>query len=67
MHNWCQKALDFGFSVAAPLDPAVLNGHPEWDTKGPNYMDMEAQQKVRYIIEVLKENANIEDNRVIYF
>ena len=30
-------------------------------------MDMEAQQKVRYIIEVLKENANIEDNRVMYF
>ncbi len=30
-------------------------------------MDMEAQQKIRYIMEVLKENTEIEDNRVIYF
>ena len=30
-------------------------------------MEMETQQKVRYIMEVLKENAEIKDNRVIYF
>ena len=29
--------------------------------------EMEAQQKVRYIMEVLKENVKIEDNRIIYF
>jgi threonine dehydrogenase-like Zn-dependent dehydrogenase len=31
-------------SIFDPLNPAVLNGHPEWDTKGPNYMDIEAME-----------------------
>lgn len=30
-------------------------------------MEMEAQQKLRYLMDVLKENTKIEDNRVIYF
>ena len=30
-------------------------------------LEMEAQQKVRYLLDILKENANVEDNRVIYF
>lgn len=28
-------------STFDPLDPVVLNGHPEWDTDGPSYMNME--------------------------
>lgn len=28
-------------STFDPLDPVVLNGHPEWDTDGPSYMEME--------------------------
>ncbi|MBR3940226.1 MAG: SurA N-terminal domain-containing protein [Bacteroidales bacterium] len=30
-------------------------------------MEMEAQQKLRYLMDVLKENTEIEDNRVLYF